>query len=236
MPEPETILSHISRLLEPAGPLSGKHFVVTAGATREPIDPVRFISNHSSGRMGTAIAEAARRRGAEVTLIAAHLEVPAPVGVTRVDAVTVDDMRHAVAAALPASDVLIMAAAPADFRASAAAAQKIKKDTRPSSLELTPTDDILASTIANRKDGAIIVGFALETQSVLENAEAKLNAKALDMIVANDATEPGSGFRVETNRVTLITRDGKRESIPMMKKTELAEVILDRVEAMLNGR
>ena len=236
MPEPETILSHISRLLEPAGPLSGKHVVVTAGATREPIDPVRFISNHSSGRMGTAIAEAARRRGAEVTLIAAHLEVPAPVGVTRIDAATVADMRHAVAAALPTSDVLIMAAAPADFRASAAAAQKIKKDTRPSSLELTPTDDILGSTIANRKDGAIIVGFALETQSVLENAEAKLNAKALDMIVANDATEPGSGFRVETNRVTLITRDGKRESIPMMKKTELAEVILDRVEAMLNGR
>jgi phosphopantothenoylcysteine decarboxylase/phosphopantothenate--cysteine ligase len=236
MPEPEAILSHISRVLEPSGPLSGKHVVVTAGATREPIDPVRFISNHSSGRMGTAIAEAARRRGAEVTLIAAHLEVPAPGSVTRVDASTVDDMRHAVAEALPTSDVLIMAAAPADFRASAAAAQKIKKDTRPSSLELTPTDDILASTIANRKDGAIIVGFALETQSVLENAEAKLNAKELDMIVANDATEPGSGFRVETNRVTLITRDGKRESIPMMKKTELAEVILDRVEAMLNGR
>lgn len=236
MPEPEAILSYISRLLEPAGPLSGKHVVVTAGATREPIDPVRFISNHSSGRMGTAIAEAARRRGAEVTLIAAHLEVPAPAHVTRIDAVTVDDMRHAVAAALPTSDVLVMAAAPADFRASAAATQKIKKDTRPSSLELTPTDDILASTIANRKDGAIIVGFALETQSVLENAEAKLAAKALDMIVANDATEPGSGFRVETNRVTLITRDGQRESIPMMKKTELAEVILDRVEALLNGR
>jgi phosphopantothenoylcysteine decarboxylase/phosphopantothenate--cysteine ligase len=186
--------------------------------------------------MGTAIAEAARRRGADVTLIAGHLEVPAPEGVTRLDAITVAEMRDAVASALPESDVLIMAAAPADFRAAAPADQKIKKDSRLTSLELTPTDDILASTTGVRKDGAVIVGFALETQSVLENAESKLKAKGLDMIVANDTTEPGSGFRVDTNRVTLIMRDGKRESVPMMKKTELAEIILDRIETMLNGR
>ena len=236
MPEPETIFRHVGDLLDPPRSLAGKRVVVTAGATREPIDPVRFISNHSSGRMGAAIADAARRRGADVTLIAGHLEVPAPGGVTRLDAGTVAEMRDAVAAALPETDVLIMAAAPADFRATAPAGQKIKKGTRPTSLDLTPTDDILASTAAARKNGAVVVGFALETQSVLENAESKLKGKDLDMIVANDATEPGSGFRVETNRVTLITRDGKRESIPMMKKTELAEIILDRVETLLNGR
>ena len=236
MPEPETIFAHVSRFLEPPGPLSGKHIAVTAGATREPIDPVRFISNHSSGRMGIAIAEAARRRGADVTLIAGHLEVPAPRDVTRVDAMTVADMRDAVAAALPSSDVLIMAAAPADFRAASVVDQKIKKESRLESISLTPTDDILASTIAARKDGAVIVGFALETESVVDNAERKLKSKSLDMIVANDATEPGAGFGIETNRVTLITRDGEREDVPLMKKTELAEVILDRIETLLNGR
>lgn len=236
MPEPETIFAHVSRFLEAAGPLSGKHIAVTAGATREPIDPVRFISNHSSGRMGIAIAEAARRRGADVTLIAGHLEVPAPRDVTRVDAMTVSDMRDAVAAALPSSDVLIMAAAPADFRAASVVDQKIKKESRLESISLTPTEDILASTIAARKDGAVIVGFALETESVVDNAERKLKSKSLDMIVANDATEPGAGFGIETNRVTLITRDGKREDVPLMKKTELAEIILDRIETLLNGR
>lgn len=236
MPEPETIFAHIARSIETSGALTGKRVVVTAGATREPIDPVRFISNHSSGRMGIAIADAARRRGAEVVLIAGHLEVPAPQNVRRVDATTVSEMRDAVATALPDADVLIMAAAPADFRAAAAADQKIKKDSRIASLELTPTDDILASTAAARKEGAVIVGFALETESVLENAEAKLKKKNLDMIVANDAKEPDAGFRVETNRVTLITRDGKREAISLMKKTELAEVILDRIETLLNGR
>lgn len=236
MPEPETIFAHVSRFLEAAGPLSGKHIAVTAGATREPIDPVRFISNHSSGRMGIAIAEAARRRGADVTLIAGHLEVPAPRDVTRVDAMTVSDMRDAVAAALPSSDVLIMAAAPADFRAASVVDQKIKKESRLESISLTPTEDILASTIAARKDGAVIVGFALETESVADNAERKLKSKSLDMIVANDATEPGAGFGIETNRVTLITRDGKREDVPLMKKTELAEIILDRIETLLNGR
>jgi phosphopantothenoylcysteine decarboxylase/phosphopantothenate--cysteine ligase len=236
MPEPDVIFSLIARRLERDSTLSGMRVVVTAGATREPIDPVRFISNHSSGRMGVAIADAARRRGAEVTLVAGHLEVAAPIGVRRIDASTVDEMRDAVASSLSDADVLIMAAAPADFRPSDSRNTKIKKDGGFSSIELSPTDDILASTAASRKKNAVIVGFALETQDLLKNAKAKLEKKNLDMIVANDATEEGAGFRVSTNRVTLITRDGKTEEIPLMQKTEVAELILDRVEQLLNGR
>ena len=238
MPEPEMILQLVSRKFESGGTLNGRRVVVTAGATREAIDPVRFISNHSSGRMGVAIAEAARQRGADVTLIAGHLEVAAPSGVQTIDTVSVLEMRDAVARALPQADVLIMAAAPADFRPAKAAAQKIKKDDRdtPPAIALEPTDDILLSTLDGRREGSVIVGFALETHDVILHASRKLKAKKLDMIVANDATEEGAGFRVETNRVTIITAGGKTENVPLMKKTELAEVILDRVETLLNGR
>jgi len=236
MPEPETILSLIARALEKKGSLEGKRLIVTAGATREPIDPVRFISNHSSGRMGVAIAEAASRRGADVTLIAGHLEVAAPSNLDRVDALTVDEMRDAVQSTLPSADVLIMAAAPADFKPAKQAGSKIKKGEKISAVELSPADDILASTIGSRKKNAVIVGFALETEDLRQNAKSKLEKKKLDMIVANSANEDGAGFRVKTNRVTLITRDGTADEIPLMKKTELAEVILDRVEQMLNGR
>jgi phosphopantothenoylcysteine decarboxylase/phosphopantothenate--cysteine ligase len=236
MPEPETILSLIAKTLEKKGSLAGKRLIVTAGATREPIDPVRFISNHSSGRMGVAIAEAARRRGADVILIAGHLEVAAPSDVERIDASTTDDMRDAVASALPRADVLIMAAAPADFRPVARAASKIKKGEKISAIDLSPTDDILASTIASRRKNAVIVGFALETDDLIRNARSKLEKKNLDMIVANNANEDGAGFRVKTNRVTLITKDGAADEIPLMQKTDLADVILDRVEQMLDGR
>jgi phosphopantothenoylcysteine decarboxylase/phosphopantothenate--cysteine ligase len=236
MPEPETILSLIAKTLEKKGSLAGKRLIVTAGATREPIDPVRFISNHSSGRMGVAIAEAARRRGADVILIAVHLEVAAPSDVERIDASTTDDMRDAVASALPRADVLIMAAAPADFRPVARAASKIKKGEKISAIDLSPTDDILASTIASRRKNAVIVGFALETDDLIRNARSKLEKKNLDMIVANNANEDGAGFRVKTNRVTLITKDGAADEIPLMQKTDLADVILDRVEQMLDGR
>jgi phosphopantothenoylcysteine decarboxylase/phosphopantothenate--cysteine ligase len=236
MPEPETIFRRVEDFFETRGQLAGKKILVTAGATREAIDPVRFISNHSSGRMGVAVAQAAQRRGADVTLIAGHLEVPPPAGIERVDVVSVTDMRDAVAAALPATDVLVMAAAPADFRPTKAASQKIKKGSNPPSVELEAADDILASTMGARKKGAVVVGFALETQKLVENASAKLEKKKLDMIVANDATEEGAGFRVETNRVTLLTADGRTETTPLMKKTELAELILDRIEAMLDGR
>jgi phosphopantothenoylcysteine decarboxylase/phosphopantothenate--cysteine ligase len=239
MPEPEAILAHVSRLLEHSRSLAGRKIVITAGATREPIDPVRFISNHSSGRMGVALAEAAWRRGAEVTLIAAHIEVPVGVQLTRVFAGTTRSMRNAVGQALEqGADALIMAAAPADFRPAEEASKKIKKSASASArtLDLVETEDILASTMGQRKKGCIIVGFALETDNLIENAQTKLEQKALDMIVANSAVEEGAGFGVSTNRVTLLSRGHGREEIPIMPKTQLADVILDRVEKMLNGR
>jgi phosphopantothenoylcysteine decarboxylase/phosphopantothenate--cysteine ligase len=238
MPEPETIFQNVARKLEAPGKLAGKTIVVTAGATREAIDPVRFISNHSSGRMGVAIAEAAHRRAANVVLIAGHLEVRAPEAVRTIDIVSAADMREAVARSLPEADMLIMCAAPADFRPAKPASQKIKKGdaTTVGPLELEASDDILMSTMTARKKGAIIVGFALETENVVANAMKKLEQKKLDMIVANDATEEGAGFRVHTNRVTIITSAGKAEEVPLMQKTELAEVILDRIEALLDGR
>lgn len=238
MPEPDVIVSHIARLLESKGRLEGRRIVVTAGATREAIDPVRFISNHSTGRMGVAIAEAAWRRGADVTLIAGHLDVAPPRGVTQIDALSVDAMRDAVEHALPEADALIMAAAPADFRPVTVAPQKIKKLSGSSAptIELTQADDILKSTVSARKQGAVIVGFALETENLLANGAAKLEQKALDMIVVNSATETGSGFGTDTNKVTLLTPHAAPEEVPLMQKTELANVILDHVEAMLNGR
>ncbi|HMA21414.1 MAG TPA: bifunctional phosphopantothenoylcysteine decarboxylase/phosphopantothenate--cysteine ligase CoaBC, partial [Gemmatimonadaceae bacterium] len=239
MPEPGTILDHIAQALEGRTSLSGKTIVVTAGATREPIDPVRFISNHSSGRMGVAIADAARRRGADVTLIAGHLEVDAPHGVRRIDALTVNEMRDAVARALPSADALVMAAAPADFRPVTVAQKKIKKGesgAKPPVIELAQTDDILATTAGVRKPDAVVVGFALETNDLLENSASKLKRKSLDFIVANSAAEEGSGFRVDTNRVTIISRDGSVDELPLMRKSEVAEVILDRIERLLSGR
>lgn len=237
MPEPEAIMTSIARMLEQTGSFKGKRVIVTAGATREPIDPVRFISNHSSGRMGIAIAEAAWRRGADVTLIAGHLEVPvsAPVDVRHAE--TTASMRDAVESVIGSADVLVMAAAPADYRPVRIAGQKIKKGGGSAPfIELEHTDDILKSTIAARKAGAVIVGFALETENLVEHGEAKLLDKKLDLIVVNSATEEGAGFRTDTNRVTILGRDGARESIPLMQKTELADVILDRVESLLNGR
>ncbi|MDO8502947.1 MAG: bifunctional phosphopantothenoylcysteine decarboxylase/phosphopantothenate--cysteine ligase CoaBC [Gemmatimonadaceae bacterium] len=238
MPEPEAIIAHLSRLLEGNGDLSGRSLLVTAGATREPIDPVRFISNHSTGKMGVAIAAAAARRGARVTLVAGHLEVPVPLLVTRVQAETVEAMRDAVERELPGADALIMAAAPADYRPAKVATQKMKKSASALSpvIELMQTDDILVSTRAARKPGAVVIGFALETENLLENGAAKLESKDLDMIVANSALESGAGFGGDSNRVTLLSRGGAMEAIPLMPKTALAEIILDRLVALLNGR
>ena len=238
MPEPETIVAHASRLIEKSGNLTGRKVVVTAGATREAIDPVRFISNRSTGKMGVAIAESAWRRGADVTLVAGHLEVPVPHGVKQVDAETVESMRDAVSLALSGADALIMAAAPADFRPTTIAPQKLKKSGAESApmISLTQTDDILKSTLASRPKGCVVVGFALETENLLQNGKAKLEQKSLDLIVANSAVEEGAGFGGDTNRVILIGRDGAKEEIPLMKKADLAEVILDRVEALMNGR
>src|SRR5205085_7523732 len=164
----------------------GKSVVVTAGATREPIDPVRFISNHSSGKMGIALARAAWRRGANVTLIAGHVDVPLPTELSVVETRTVEEMASSVSKKLATTDVLIMAAAPADFRPAAAATQKIKKLGAARQLELEPTQDILQSTIAKRKKKSVIVGFALETTDGLRNAKEKLESKKLDFVVLND--------------------------------------------------
>jgi phosphopantothenoylcysteine decarboxylase/phosphopantothenate--cysteine ligase len=236
MPEPEEIMSHIGRLLETEASLRGRHILVTAGATREPIDPVRFISNHSSGKMGVAIARAAWRRGAEVTLIAGHVDVELPAEVNILRTESVDEMASAVGAVLPDADVLFMAAAPSDFRPAAESATKIKKGAGVAPIELEHTEDILLTTIPRRKTGSIIVGFALETDKGLSHARAKLKDKKLDLIVLNDATDPEAGFGVDTNRVTLIDKRGKEEPLALMSKIDLADVLLDRVEERLNGR
>ena len=234
MPEPEFIFTHAGRLLESATGLNGRRVLVTAGPTREAIDPVRFISNHSSGKMGVAIAAAAWRRGAEVDLVAGPLNVATPPGMTVHHVESTEQMATAVERLLPQADVLVMAAAPADFRAAAPAGSKIKKTDAPPALALAPTPDILKSTKSARRDGSVIVGFALETNDPLAGGKTKLTGKDLDMIVVNDATEAGAGFGVDTNRVTLLMRNGGEERLPLMPKTEVADAILDRVESLMD--
>jgi phosphopantothenoylcysteine decarboxylase/phosphopantothenate--cysteine ligase len=188
--------------------------------------------------MGVAIARAAWRRGADVTLIAGHVDIPLPGEINTIKAETVQAMSRVVGEALPTTDVLIMAAAPSDFRPAAAAKEKIKKlrGQAAPKIELEHAEDILKSTISKRKKKSLIVGFALETTDGIRNAREKLKAKDLDIVVLNDATEPGAGFGVDTNRVTVITRDGKQEELELMSKSDLAEILLDRVEKELNGR
>jgi phosphopantothenoylcysteine decarboxylase/phosphopantothenate--cysteine ligase len=236
MPEPETILAHVGRMLEERGELAGRQVLVTAGPTREPVDPVRFLSNRSTGKMGAAVAAAAWRRGADVTLIAGPLEIVLPVGVRHVAVETTEEMRDAVIRALPETDVLVMAAAPADFRLDAPASGKLKRAAGPPKLELTPTPDILTESRGARRDGAVVVGFALETGDAVATGREKLERKSLDLLVINDALEPGAGFAVDTNRVTLIGRDGKPEELPLLSKREVADLLLDRVEVLLGER
>jgi phosphopantothenoylcysteine decarboxylase/phosphopantothenate--cysteine ligase len=236
MPEPETILAHCARLLEVPTALRGRRLVVTAGPTREPIDPVRFLSNHSSGKMGVAIAAAAWRRGAEVTLIAGPLDVAVPAGVHAVRVETTAQMRDAVERALAGADALIMAAAPADFAAAAPASGKIKKAELGDALALTATDDILLTTRGSRSSSCVTVGFALETGDARSEARRKLADKGLDFIIATDALEDGAGFAIDTNRVTIVHADGREESLPLQSKTRVADEILDRVEVRLRGR
>lgn len=236
MREPDEIVDAISALLQPPSSLAGRRVVVTAGPTREPIDPVRFISNRSSGRMGVAVARAAKRRGASVTLIAGPMEVPAPSGVATVHVERAEEMASAVREALAGADVLVMAAAPADFRPRGVAPAKIKKDHAPEVIALDATVDILQTTRDARRPGSVMVGFALETDDLIANAEAKLAAKALDMVVANDAREPGAGFGGDTNRVTILRSGVPAESLPLMSKDAVADAILDRVEEILRGR
>jgi phosphopantothenoylcysteine decarboxylase / phosphopantothenate---cysteine ligase len=235
--DPEEILEEAGRLLEEDSPLTGRRVIVTAGPTREAIDPVRFIGNRSSGRMGYAIASAARRRGARVLLITGPTAIPAPMGCEVFQVESAEQMRAAVARELPQADALVMAAAVADFRPASPASQKIKKGGESvSALQLEPTEDVLLSTRAKRKPGAVIVGFALETHNSVVNGRSKLDAKGLDLVVVNDATEEGAGFEVPTNRVTILSLDGGQESLALMSKASVADEILDRVEALLSLR
>ena len=227
--EPEAIVAAAMELLYPRRDLAGKHVLVSAGPTQERIDPVRYITNRSSGKMGYAIAEAAAARGARVTLISGPVTLPVPEGVERVNVISSQDMFEAVQAAFDSCDGLIMAAAPADFTPAAFAEQKIKKNGREGmTLELAATRDILKS-IGERKRQQRVMGFAAETEHLEENAAKKLEAKNLDMIAANDVTAAGAGFAVDTNAVTLYKRDGSSEQSGTMPKRALADWLLDRL-------
>jgi phosphopantothenoylcysteine decarboxylase / phosphopantothenate---cysteine ligase len=229
MSEPETIMAHGARLLSGGG-LSGRRVVVTAGPTRESIDPVRIVTNRSSGKMGYRIAEAAWERGADVVLISGPVALQDPVGVAVRRVESTLEMELAVRAELPRADVLIMAAAPADFRPSSPTEGKRPRVDGALAVPMEPTGDVLDSTRDVRKAGSMIVGFALETGDALAKGLAKLERKGLDLIVVNDALEPGAGFEKDTNRVALLGRDGTRQILPLQSKREVAEAILDRVE------
>lgn len=228
LPEEDAILSAISGALHPVKDCRGRRVLITAGPTQEALDPVRFISNRSSGKMGWALAEAARDRGAEVVLIAGPTGLPPVPNVTVVPIITSEEMRKEVIARFSDADVLIMAAAVADFRPAGPARGKIPKGRGPRTLALEPTPDILMDLPA-RRAGQVVVGFAAETGDLVERALAKLRRKALDLIVANDVTEPGTGFGTDTNRATLLDRMGRGEALPLMSKLELAHRILDAV-------
>jgi phosphopantothenoylcysteine decarboxylase/phosphopantothenate--cysteine ligase len=232
MSEPETILAHAARLLRGGG-LQGAKVIVTAGPTRESIDPVRVVTNRSSGKMGYRVAEAAWERGAEVVLIAGPVTLPDPVGVTVRRVESTKQMEDAVRAELPAADVLVMAAAPADFRPSNPSEGKRPRVDGALAVPMEPTSDVLDATRGLRKSGSMIVGFALETGDALAKGLGKLERKGLDLIVVNDALEPGAGFEKDTNRVALLGRDGTRQILPLQSKREVAEAILDRVEQTL---
>jgi phosphopantothenoylcysteine decarboxylase/phosphopantothenate--cysteine ligase len=233
--EPEDLLGHLRRILGRQGALHGRRVVVTAGGTLEPIDPVRVIANRSSGRQGYALAQAALDRGAEVDLITGPTALKPPAGATVVPVETAAEMQDAVLSRLEQTDILFMAAAVADFRAEPAP-HKIKRAEGERTLVLTPTDDILAAVAQRRKRGArpgIVVGFAAESQNLVANAGAKVEAKKLDLIVANDILAKDSGFAVETNRVTLIDAGGGVQELPLLTKFEVAEAVLERVERLL---
>ncbi len=235
MSEPDTIFAHAARLLRRGSPLAGRTVVVTAGPTREPIDPVRVVTNRSSGKMGYRLAEAAWERGADVVLVSGPVTLTPPVGVRLRSVETTEDLEKAVAEELPRADVLIMAAAPADYRPSSPSDAKHPRTDGALAIPMEPTADILRATIAVRKPGSVIVGFALETGDAIHKARTKLEGKALDLIVVNDALEPGAGFDVDTNRVAILDREGNARVVPLASKREVADTILDAVEARFGG-
>lgn len=232
MLEPAELLGHVRRVLGRGGSLAGRRVVVSAGGTQEPIDPVRMLANRSSGKQGFALAQAAIDRGAEVTLVSAPSELPTPVGAQRVEVRTAAEMAQAVVQAVEGAHALVMAAAVADFRPRQAQGQKIKKADGPQQLDLEPTQDILELAAGRRPQ--VLVGFAAESQDLLANARQKLEAKDLDLIVANDISAAGAGFAADTNQVTLLGREGEPESLPLTSKAQVAEAVMERVAQLLS--
>ena len=235
--EPEALFGQVRLALARGGSLAGKRVVVSAGGTQEPIDPVRFISNRSSGKQGYALAQAALDRGAEVTLVTGPTALPTPAGARRLEVQTAHEMAQAVLAASAEADVLLMAAAVADFRPAQVAEQKIKKTAVPD-IHLEKTVDILTAVAEARDQSparrpAVVVGFAAESQDLIENARDKVLRKRLSLIVANDISAKDAGFAVDTNRVTLIDAGGGIETLPLLSKALVADAVLARVEKLL---
>jgi phosphopantothenoylcysteine decarboxylase/phosphopantothenate--cysteine ligase len=229
MSEPPVILEEVLRLLSPQD-LAGERVLVTAGPNREPLDPMRFLSNRSTGRMGYAIARVARRRGAEVTLVSGPVDLPDPPGIRTVRVVSALEMQHAVTEAYPRASIVVMAAAVADYRPERVAAEKIRKESGPLTLRLVRNPDILQG-LGRRKGRRLLIGFAAETGDLEARALRKLRSKNLDLIVANDVSATDAGFAVDTNRVELLDRTGRREQLPLLSKEEVAGRLCDWISA-----
>jgi phosphopantothenoylcysteine decarboxylase/phosphopantothenate--cysteine ligase len=232
MEENEKIIRYVRYLFSRKNSLAGKKIVVTAGGTQEPIDPVRVITNLSSGKQGYALAQAALDSGADVTLISAPTHLTAPTGCKLIAVDQAEQMYNAVMAEISDAQALVMAAAVADFTPAQVASEKIKKEAPLTEIRLTPTRDILKAVNAYKKDKKLVlrvVGFAAESQNLKENAVKKMQEKGLDMIAANDITQPHAGFSVDTNQVLLIFADGKTEQLPLMNKAEVAERIMQEL-------
>lgn len=227
MPEPEVLYEAVVRALTPKD-LAGKKVLVTAGPTQERLDPVRYISNHSTGKMGYAIALSAVRRGANVTLVSGKTNLQAPSGVRLVPVISAADMAEAVKMAAAGQDIIIKAAAVADYRPAVTADEKMKKKDGELSIALERTEDILAWLGAHRREGQILCGFSMETEHLLENSRDKLEKKKIDMIAANSLRQEGAGFGTDTNVVTLLTKAGTEE-LPLLSKEEVADRLLDRL-------
>ncbi len=234
MTEPDELVHALQEALIGASPWAGRTVLVTAGPTQEPIDPVRYIGNRSSGRMGFAIAEEAARRGARVHLVTGPVQLTAgTAGIVRTDVATAAEMAEACKAVAPEADVVVMSAAVADFRPAAPATRKVKKGEPLDTLALEPTEDILAWIGAHRRPGQLIVGFALETNDGVAHARGKLQRKGLDLVVMNTLEDAGAGFGHPTNRVTFIAPDADPQPLPLMSKSDVARALLDRLEALL---
>ena len=228
MPEPEVLLSYILRTIAHEKDLSGKKVLITAGPTQEKIDPVRFITYHSTGKMGYSLAENCMRRGAEVTLVTGPVSIAPPPFVKVIPVVSAADMAEAVKANFEGQDVVIKTAAVADYRPAHPATEKVKKKDGDSMLELERTEDILSYLGAHKKEGQFICGFSMETENMLENSRIKLEKKKVDMIVANNLKVAGAGFGTDTNVVTLITKEDCKE-LEIMSKADVAEAIVSEI-------